>query len=360
MSLGLKQAGFNKVFSCDYKLDCVKTIGLNFPKVPSIHCDIRELSNEKILSLIGKKKIHLVAGGPPCQGFSTIGKGDPKDIRNNLFKEFVRVVKLTEPEFVLFENVTGLLSRKNEKTFNAIVKSFSVLGYKMQVKVVQTQKFGVPQKRRRAILVGMKEGRNFSYPEETHDIEIGRKYVRPQNLGDVLKKIVGKRERDLNHDLESTQIKSKMDRERLKRIPEGCSIRYQKDEKKFLTKKLSLGVNWDEIREGRLRENHYHRLSRNLPTPTINTHNHHYYHPVELRKFTLREFALMQSFPLSYKFYGSRTSIVRQIGNAVPPLLAKRLGESILCALRSKKSVRKSKYSSKSDFEKLRSEAFVY
>ena len=98
----------------------------------------------------------------------------------------------------------------------------------------------------------------------------------------------------------------------------------------LLPNELKLDVDWETVREGRLRELHYYRLDRNKPSPTINTRNAQYFHPVEIRYFTARELATFQSFPVDYKFMGKYTSQLRQIGNAVPPLMSKALGEEIL------------------------------
>ena len=114
-------------------------------------------------------------------------------------------------------------------------------------------------------------------------------------------------------------------------------IRYEEDEKAYLPKKLWLGVDWDTIGEGRLREEQYHRLGRDEVAPTIMTSRHTYFHPTETRYLTCREAAAIQSFPNNYKFVGSIAQQWRQIGNAVPPLLGKAIGKAILKSLKTKK-----------------------
>ncbi len=365
LSTGLKQAGFNEVFACDYDKWAVETMRTNHPKTNVVHEPVQKLTPKKLIELTQGQKIHLVAGGPPCQGFSTIGKGNPEDERNSLFKYFVRTVRVLRPDFVLFENVTGLVSKKNEKTLNEIIKAFKKIGYTLTIQVLEAQKYGVPQKRRRTFIVGTR-GEAFDFPRASFDLIKSDEVVPSRNLGEVLRELRNYHKlnkNDPNHDLKAAKSLNEMDLARLKCIPEGRCIRYEKDEKEFLPRKLKLGINWKTIREGRLRENHYHRLSRKKPTPTLNTHNHHYFHPTQARKFTLREFACIQSFPMDYEFKGSRTSIVRQIGNAVPPLLAKAIGLKMKQALKkSEKSSSKSnaKADASQKISDIRSTAFLY
>ncbi len=363
LSTGLEKAGFKGLLACDYNKSAIDTMNINHPGSINIVEPVQNLTKKKLKNLIGDRKVNLVCGGPPCQGFSTIGLGDPDDERNSLFKNFIKVIKILNPDFVLFENVTGLLSKKNEKTLEAILTSFSKIGYQSHLNMMQAQQFGVAQKRRRTIIIAHKPNFNYSFPKATFDIESGGKYKKPQTLGDEFKKIKKSMiKNDKMHDLESAQISKKIDLQRIQKIPEGGKIRYEKDELKYLPKKLRLGLNWDDIHESRLRENHYHRLSRRLPSPTINTHNHHYFHPIEDRKLTLREFALLQSFPIDYQFSGSRNSIIRQIGNAVPPRFAQALGESIRKGLKSKKIAKnvQNKAQFQAQLLELRSIAFRY
>jgi DNA (cytosine-5)-methyltransferase 1 len=135
--------------------------------------------------------------------------------------------------------------------------------------------------------------------------------------------------RVFNHDIDLAQIKNIEDRERLKFIPPGKGIRYEEDEKNYLPKKLRFGVDWKKLRENRFRQTRLQRLPLEAPSPTILTARTSYYHPVENRYLTPREAAACQSFPNDFVFHGSQTSVFRQIGNAVPPGLAKALGEVI-------------------------------
>ncbi|EQC47673.1 DNA cytosine methyltransferase [Bacteriovorax sp. Seq25_V] len=329
LSCGLELAGLECALGVDFNQHAINTFEKNHKHAKSYCGDITKLTNKEITKLLDGKDINLVVGGPPCQGFSTVGPGNPEDDRNRLFLEFVRIVKHTQPEFVIVENVTGLLAKKNEKTLRAIFKKFGDLGYNMDVQVMSAEQYGVPEKRRRTIFIGSRVNEKIIFPKKTHDTIMAKTYRAPVTVGDALKDLADKNGNFHNHDIEQCQIKSKIDLKRIQRIPEGHGIRYEKDEKKFLTKSLKLGVDWKTIREGRLRQTKYQRLDRKSVSPTIMTHRHSYYHPVENRYLTQREAAKIQSFPNDFIFTGPLSAQWRQIGNAVPPLLAKSLGLSI-------------------------------
>jgi len=301
-SHGLEKAGHECLLGVDFNQDAIESFKLNHPN-SNVYCgDIKELSYKEIQLLTKKKKIDMVVGGPPCQGFSTIGRGQVNDERNSLFKEFVRIVKEAKPRIVLMENVTGLLAKKNQEVLKSIFKSFNLLGYSMDARVLSAEEFGVPERRRRTFLVGVKNG-SYEYPYATHGPKANK--------------------------IDLAQIKNDLDRKRLKHIPEGKGIRYERDELAHLPKKLRYDVDWVNLSENRFRQTKLQRLDRKKPSPTILTSRTTYFHPIENRYLTPREAALLQSFPIRFKFFGSQTSIFRQIGNAVPPKLAQVLGESL-------------------------------
>jgi DNA (cytosine-5)-methyltransferase 1 len=365
LSTGLKQAGLNEVFACDFDKASIETFRANYPKTLAVHDSVQNLTPKYLKELVGEKKIHLVAGGPPCQGFSTIGKGNPEDERNSLFQYFVRTVRVLEPEYVLFENVTGMLSKKNEPVLAKIIRSFKRIGYHLSFKVLEAQQYGVPQKRKRTFIIGSKDSQSFDFPMPLFDIKKNSGYVEPKNLQDILNdlELFYKNNPELKlKDLDFTEILNDLNKKRVACIPPGEKIRYQEDEQRLLPKKLWLDYDWQTIREGRLRENHFHRLDPKKPTPTVNTHNHHYYHPLEVRKFSVREFAMMQSFPMEYEFRGGRTAAIKQIGNAVPPLLAKAIGKAIKKKINENSTGTENlvKNYLKKSIKQIRSEAFIY
>jgi DNA (cytosine-5)-methyltransferase 1 len=325
LSCGLEMSGHRCLLGVDANKEAIQSFAANHHEAAVYVGDIKQLKEKKLMELLKGQKVDMVVGGPPCQGFSTVGRGEVDDDRNQLFREFVRIVKVTKPKIILFENVTGLVAKKNQAILIKIFKYFEKLGYNMDARVLSAEEFGVPEKRRRTIIMGVKGG-ECNFPEASHGLRASKKIV---TVKDVFKNLKASDGRVYNHDTKLAQVKNATDRERLKFIPSGRGIRYQEDEKDFLPKKLWFGVDWKKLRENRFRQTRLQRLPLNGPSPTILTARTSYYHPTEARYLTPREAAACQSFPNDFKFCGSQTAMFRQIGNAVPPLLARALGEVI-------------------------------
>jgi len=360
-SAGLEMAGLKCILGIDFDKYATQTFARNH-KHAEVYCgDVSKLSSAKLKTLLKGQQVDAVVGGPPCQGFSTVGLGNPEDQRNSLFLQFIRLVKLTKPSFVVVENVTGLLAKKNEETLKAIFKKFDQLGYKMDVQVMSAQNYGVPEMRRRTILIGTKLNADVRFPDFTHTEKNW------PTVGLALKDLKSPSGDIFNHDLEAAVPKCQLDLARLKHVPEGRGIRYEKDEKELLPKSLQLKINWKEVRENRLRQAKYFRLDRKKPSPTIMTHRQSYYHPTENRYLTQREAARIQSFPNDFVFEGPVSAQWRQIGNAVPPLMGKSIGLALKAMLAEsfktkKKDLSKSKKKSTEGENILvfRKKAFVY
>lgn len=325
LSCGLELAGHNCLLGVDADKDAIASFAANHKNAEVYLGDIKKLTEKKLFELIKGQRVDMVVGGPPCQGFSTVGKGIVEDERNQLFKEFVRIVRVTQPKVILFENVTGLVAKKNQTILKKIFLYFEKLGYNMDARVLSAEEYGVPEKRRRTIIMGVKGGCCL-FPLATHGTRAGKKV---RTVAEALKNLKSKNGKVFNHDIELSQIKNIEDRERLKFIPPGRGIRYEEDEKKYLPKKLRYGINWQKLRENRFRQTRLQRLPLDGPAPTILTARTSYYHPKENRYLTPREAAACQSFPNDFIFHGSQTAMFRQIGNAVPPGLAYVLGETI-------------------------------
>lgn len=371
LSCGLEMAGWKCLLGVDLDKYAMQTFAKNHKHAKTFCEDIKKLDKKKIKELTGSKKINAVVGGPPCQGFSTVGTGNPKDSRNSLFLQFVRIVKITEPEFVVIENVTGLLAKKNEKTLKAIFNQFEKLGYNLNVQVMSSQQYGVPEIRRRTIIIGSRINSMPIFPRPTHDKVTTRGYKPPVTVNEAFNDLQTKNGKIYNHDLDKAEVSNQLDLKRLKCIPEGRGIRYEKDEKELLkARSLKLGINWKEIPEGRFRQTKYFRLDGKKPSPTIMTHRHSYYHPRENRYLTQREAAKLQSFPNNFIFEGPISAQWRQIGNAVPPLLGKAIGKAlnkmISQALTEAKDhvdltiTKKARLSDRARIEDIRGKAFHY
>lgn len=325
LSHGLEMAGHRCLLGVDANKEAISSFAANHHEAAVYLGDIKLLKEKKLKELLRGQKVDMVVGGPPCQGFSTVGRGEANDDRNQLFKEFVRIVKVTQPKVILFENVTGLVAKKNQHILKQIFTYFEKLGYNMDARVLSAEEFGVPEKRRRTIIMGVKDGECI-FPMATHGTRAKSKAV---TVKEAFKNLKAKDGKVYNHNVKMAEVKKTEDRERLKLIPPGRGIRYQEDEKEFLPKKLWFGVDWKTLRENRFRQTRLQRLPLNEPSPTILTARTSYYHPVEPRYLTPREAAACQSFPNDFIFHGSQTAVFRQIGNAVPPLLARALGEVV-------------------------------
>jgi len=360
MSCGLEMAGWQCVLGIDHDQAAIATFKHNHQHAQAIAGDIREISIEQIQSSINYKKVDLICGGPPCQGFSTIGQNDHQDERNFLFFEFLRVVEALKPDYIIVENVTGLLSKRNENVLTEIIKSFTDLGYTMDVKVLSAHHYGVPEKRRRTIFLGNRFGVKNIYPDKIFkdSDQDEQNLPLPRNIGWAFDTLLDINGEILNHDIKRAQISNDLERERVSHIPEGKSVRYEKDQLAYLPERLWFDVDWQNIHEERFREAKLNRLDRQGCSNTINTSRTTYYHPTENRYLTAREAAAIQSFPSDYFFCGTLTQQWRQIGNAVPPLLAKALGKSILCLDLTKDNMEETK--SIEDIKAVRAKAFSY
>jgi len=171
-SLGFKQAGYSIIYANDNNLSAVTTYKENFPEAICTHEDIDALDFDKILSDLNIKvgELDMLIGGPPCQGFSTAGARFWDDPRNNLLKSYVKVLKIIKPKWFVMENVEGLLTSKKGTYLYEAAKAFIELGYKIRVEKIYSQEYGVPQRRKRVLIVGNRLGYNFKMPKPTMQI----------------------------------------------------------------------------------------------------------------------------------------------------------------------------------------------
>jgi len=362
MSTGFEASDFDCLLGIDFDKSAIETFNRNHNKTIGINDDIRKISTKKIRKLLKGKKIHVVCGGPPCQGFSTVGMNDSSDKRNHLFLEFVRVVRALTPDFFVVENVTGLLSTKNEDTLKSIISSFKRLGYNVDLNVLSAHHHGVPEARRRVIIIGNRLRLKNQYPKIKYS-DTGKNLMnlpKARTVGWAFDNLIKHRGKSHNHDLNSAKIKNKIEEKRLSYVPPGKGVRYREDEEKYLPKKLKYEIDWDKISEHRFRQTKLQRLSFEEYSPTINTSKTTYYHPTENRYLTVREAASIQSFPPNFIFTGSTTEQWRQVGNAVPPILAKEIADTIVDMYKSSNFLKSQKSDINKNVVNVRSLAFNY
>lgn len=339
-SHGFQSAGFNIALGIDLWEDAIVTYQRNHPTAKVLNKDITTVSADDLLLEAGlnKEKVDVIIGGPPCQGFSISGKRLIDDPRNVLYKSFVEMVRDIRPSIFVMENVPGLLSMANGQIKQQILDDFGSLGYSVSTQVLTASDFGVPQARRRVFFVGInpakvKNTAEFSFPTPTHgegkkpyvtckdalsdldfisdEIPIAEKeaYALPAQT-EYQKQMREGSDYLLNH---VATIHNKKTKEIIAMVPDGENYKSLPEEL-WSTRKVHIA--WT-------------RMSSSKPCFTIDTgHNHHFHYRAN-RVPTVRESARIQSFPDTFEFIGIKTSQLKQVGNAVPPLLARAVANSV-------------------------------
>lgn len=367
-SKGFELAGFNCIGGIDNIERTVKTHKLNHHNSVSICGDIREIPPEEFHKQIGYQDVHVIIGGPPCPTFSTIGhakiqsvtgKDVSEDPRNQLFMEYLKYVDYFKPEIFVMENVPTFMTKYKGKVFNTAVEIIESIGdgmYEVQkpVQVLNSVHYGVPQSRRRMILVAHKKKNvEFSYPKHTHYYDqegVNKKELKPfetvesaisdlPNITDNWR--VSEVEYSKFEDLTEFQkimrsnnpgrtVKNNICRMSNDRAKKVFSYMKQGDIYMDLPKEVRQILPFrEDIFKDRLK-----RLVMNKPSWTILAHigmdGYMYIHPTELRTLSVREAARIQSFPDDFEFIGNQQDTYVQVGNAVPVLMAKAIGKSVL------------------------------
>jgi DNA (cytosine-5)-methyltransferase 1 len=309
MSLGFDQVGFNNIFSIDIEPRFCETYKTNFPKHNLIQKDISKLSNEEIKSLIGNQIIDVIIGGPPCQGFSmagNIGRKFIDDSRNQLFREFARIVEIVQPSYFVMENVARLFTHNKGETKKEIIELFKKMNYNVDCKVVNTADFGIPQVRNRVLFIGNRISNNIVFPTKTVD--------KPISIKEAIDKL------------------PKLKSGEKSKIPNHISMKHSEQMLEKM-KYVSDGGNRNEIPElirpksGDVRK--YIRYKSTEPAVCVTGDMRKIFHYSQNRALTVRELATLQTFPLDFIFKGSTISQQQQVGNSVPPILAKEIALTI-------------------------------
>lgn len=341
LSLGLSQAGVDVALANELEDDFATTYQANHPDTHMCVGDIAEINFKAEIEKLGLTgDIQLVCGGPPCQGFSTVGKKDLSDPRNSLFHQFLRCVDEANPQAIIFENVSGFKTMYQGRVHHELIEQLTRRGFVTDTRILNSVDFGLAQYRKRTIVVGVRSNHLIEWPaalysNDTDELfgalppyreimdaisdlpplsacEQSHEYLsKPQNEFQQAMRAgsSGLTEHNCaNYGLRMQEI--------LKTIPPGGSVH---DLPEYLRPKGYFA-------------NTYARLVPNQPSPTITRNfgtpsSSRCVHPYQNRALSTREGARLQGFPDWYKFIGSKTSKNLQIGNAVPPPLGKVMGE---------------------------------
>ncbi|MFF7609238.1 DNA (cytosine-5-)-methyltransferase [Streptomyces parvulus] len=367
LSEGFREAGFDVVFALDKDADSMATYAKNHPNARTLEGSIADYSPAELAEMIGP--VDVIVGGPSCQGFSTAGRRSgwvkSQDERNRLWEHMLGLVREAKPHAFLMENVPGLVMWKEGQFGHKILKAFERLGYKVSMQILLAADYGVPQRRRRLFIVGVRDGKEFQFPAPTHMGGWRRDTLalweqKRKQAGLIPHISVWDAIGDLSPLTECPPGKTyslspgkaspiaRMLRSRVRRTS-SHEVRELDPSHARLLSYVPQGGTWRDIPAYLLPDryrgmrrtdstNLFGRLDPALPAYTINTQFYNvttgcYAHPFEDRALSIREGARIQTFPDSYEFVGSLSSQCRQIGNAVPPLLARQLASAISCHL---------------------------
>ena len=339
-SIGFEEAGFEIVKAIDFNKHAIQTYNANMKYKTG---EVLDLTDVEMSYFDSFNDIDGIIGGPPCQGFSTAGQRKEGDIRNKLYEEYFKILEKIHPKFFIIENVVGILTYGGGEIKEDIFRRSKSLGYKMFPEILNAVDYGVPQYRRRVIFVGIREDivskrGEFVFPKKSIEKEITIEMA----ISDLPEKITSEQPEIIDYSVsEKNEYQLKMRRgadrlynhnftnhsqktiDTIRMVPEGGSI-----------KDLSI-----EQRGGRKYLALLRKMDRTRPALTIDTGHRTYFHYKEPRIPSVREVARLQSFPDRFVFYGPKAEQYKQVGNAVPPIMAEALAKSIVKYLNKENNV---------------------
>jgi len=343
LSIGLKAAGFRIVSAVDYDSNVCLTYSQNHKRTKIISEDISKLEADDVLHQINQTKndIALIAGGPPCQGFSmangqTRTRDNPK---NRMVNYFVRFVAKIKPPLFLMENVLGFRSIAGGRVAKNLRTKFSKLGYKTKLVTLDAAHYGVPQHRLRVFLIGSRNGKKFQEPTIKYGVGDRKSFITVKDalLGD-LPRLIPPGHNICEYAGPPVTIYQSKIRGRNNQLYNHIATRNNKTVRKRKSL-VPIGGNWRDVPKEfcDIKVQYsatYKRLNPNEPSITVsNFRKSMLIHPYANRGLSVREAARLQSFPDSYVFHGGISSMQQQVGDAVPPLLAKAVGKQLMAML---------------------------
>lgn len=360
-----RNAKYETIFGIDILPKSVETFRLNHPRALGMCGDIRNIRCEELSSRLNIRRgqLDLIIGGPPCQGFSSIRPfraSNEDDPRNNLFEQFANFVNYFRPRGLVMENVVGLATHKGGEAISQITECFTALGYTCDWRLLNAANFGVPQRRERLILIGVEKGARVLFPDPTHlsdgttigyrdrskvviadeDLFTRKRHERPITVLDAIGDLPPIRSGETADEYDRAPFHPYQQERRngAKALKLHFSTAHTQ---KMLEIIRHSGKNISSIPSHLISSGFsscYSRLDGDTTSVTITVNFVHpasnrCIHPTCDRALTPREGARLQSFDDNFEFAGNRSQIVKQIGNAVPPLLGRAIGEALAPAL---------------------------
>lgn len=357
LTKGFSMAGIRSIFASDIDENAAKTFQRNFPETPFLCKSITDISKEEVDTLLNGHRPDIIVGGPPCQGFSLANKRRNKvadDPRNQLFYGFVKFINWYSPKAFVMENVKGLLSMKNGEVLETILDAFRNAGdfggYDVAYKVLLASDYGVPQNRERVIIIGTRKDLHLN-PRHPKPLDLDHRITVDEAIGDLPQIQACEGQEVMEYPMEPQNEYQRLMRQKMQYVTNHIAMNHTKRliaRFEAIKAGQSLIDVWEthgSVKRGAPGEKsdvkfsqNNQRLFGNQPAPTIAaSFQSNFIHPHLNRNFTAREGARLQSFPDDFIFEGMRTKMswekglsqYQQIGNAVPVLMAKAIGECI-------------------------------
>src|SRR5699024_11072956 len=333
LSYGMKMAGYNVLLGVDNDKAALETFSYNHTESIAKYADITEVSKQDIEQIVGEN-IDVIVGGPPCQGMSLSGPRKFEDPRNKLYLSFIKKITEFMPKAFIIENVPGILGLYKGQIKDSIVSKLTEIGYNITFELVDSSDFGIPQTRKRVFFIGVRNDLNqkYKFPAPTTLFETD-KITALQATSDLplLHNDLGKEVQNYSVSPEN-EYQCQM-RLKSNNIYNHIGTNHTEQTKKIISL-VPEGGNYKDLPEKYRKVRKFNvawtRYHSDKPTPTIDTGHRHHFHYKENRVPTVRENARFQSFPDNFIFKGNKTQQYRQVGNAVPPLLAKQISLKLL------------------------------